>query len=127
MWGLTSKYHPIVFPHSKWELKLLDTKLPMFDKIDKNILTFFCLVILYFRSYYQINMQDDNIKKLLEKALSPIKDSLNKIESQLNDPETGLKRINEKLDANTDSVVTIEQVLKGYSDMYKVNNLNSKN
>lgn len=64
-------------------------------------------------------MDEKNFKKLLDEALEPIK-------QQLENPETGLKRISEKLDANTESVITIEKEVKSYADSYKENQRNIK-
>lgn len=45
-------------------------------------------------------MDEDTFKRILEDALNPIK-------KQLGDPESGLKRINEKLDALWDQTVKL--------------------
>lgn len=62
-------------------------------------------------------MDEQAFKKLLNEALVPIT-------QQLEDLETGQKRIVEKLDANTESVVTIEKEIKAYADSYKENQRN---
>lgn len=59
-------------------------------------------------------MNADNFKQLLDQALDPIK-------KQLDNPDTGLKRINEKLDSHSVSLIEIEGTLKGYADSYKTN------
>ena len=64
-------------------------------------------------------MTEEDFKKLLEEAISPIV-------KRLDDPDTGLQRINAKLDTNTESVVNIEKDIKAYGDMYKLNNDNMK-
>ncbi len=79
-------------------------------------------------------MNDKDLKKLADlvderitKAVVPMLERLDGLDNRigsLDDPDTGLKRINEKLDANTESIVNIEQTIKAYSDMYKMNNNN---
>lgn len=64
-------------------------------------------------------MDEDKLRVIVEEVINKAVDPLKK---RLEDPETGLKRINEKLDANTESVVSIEQTIKVYGDMYKMNN-----
>lgn len=68
-------------------------------------------------------MADQNIKKLLDEALSPIKKQLNglqngqnslnvglvKIEKRLDDPKTGLKRINDRLDVLWEQTATLTE------------------
>ena len=76
-------------------------------------------------------MNDDELKKIanlidkrMDKALQPIKKQLSFIKERLDDPETGLKRISEQLDANTSSLVKIEQTLGGYKESYQINKFN---
>lgn len=59
-------------------------------------------------------MNQDDFKKILEDALDPIN-------KQLNDPDTGLAAINRRLDSNTAAVMKLETTVKGYGDMYKIN------
>lgn len=49
---------------------------------------------------------------------------LDGIEKRLDDPDTGLAAINRRLDANTAAVVELESTVKGYADMYKINDSN---
>lgn len=76
-------------------------------------------------------MNDDDLKKIadlvderINKALEPIKGQLGSVEKRLDDPETGLKRISEQLDANTSSLVKIEETLGGYKESYQINKFN---
>lgn len=52
-------------------------------------------------------MDEDKLKSIVEAAIKPVLD-------QLNDPETGLKRLNERVDASTAAVVELEGTIKGY-------------
>lgn len=63
---------------------------------------------------------------LMKDQQSVMNEKLNGIVERLEDPDIGLKRINEVLDANTASVVTIEKEIKAYGDMYKINNSDAK-
>lgn len=49
---------------------------------------------------------------------------LDLIEERLDDPDSGLEAINRRLDANTGAVVELEKTVKGYADMYKINDSN---
>ncbi len=62
-------------------------------------------------------MNGNDFKKILDEALEPIK-------KQLNDPDSGLKRINEKLDSHSAALIEIEATLNGYADSYKTNKKN---
>lgn len=62
-------------------------------------------------------MNQDNFKQILTEALSPILD-------RLDDPDTGLVAINNKLAANTSSIVELESTVKSYADAYKINKAN---
>lgn len=57
-------------------------------------------------------MDEDKLRNIVETAIKPVLE-------QLNDPETGLKRINERLDSNTAAIVELESTIKGYADSYK--------
>lgn len=57
-------------------------------------------------------------------TISLMKDQLSVVNSKLDDPDTGLKRINERLDANTAAVIELEKTVKGYADSYKANDDN---
>lgn len=70
------------------------------------------------------SMSSEEFKKLIKKAIEPIREQLNDSETglkainlRLNDPEIGLGAIKDKLDANTASVIGIETTIKGYGDM----------
>src|SRR3989337_2959629 len=73
-------------------------------------------------------MDEDKLKKIVEEvvntAIEPINQRLYGITGRLDDPDTGLKRINERLDANTAAVMELEKTMKGYGDMYKINDSN---
>lgn len=64
--------------------------------------------------------------RTIKEQQSVINEKLDEQAKRLEDPETGLERINDKLDANTESVTNIEQTIKVYGDMYKMNNDNAK-
>lgn len=70
-------------------------------------------------------MNQDDFKKILDEALESINKRFDRVEGQLNDLDTGLPALNRRMDANTASVVELESTIKGYADMYKVNNSNS--
>lgn len=69
-------------------------------------------------------MNADDYKKLLEEALDPIKQQLGDIEGRLDNPDAGLKRLNNRVDANTAAVMELEKTVKGYGDSYKINKQN---
>lgn len=64
------------------------------------------------------------IEEVVNKAVEPITQRLNGIDGQLKDPDTGLKRLNNRMDANTAAVIELEKTVKGYGDMYKINDSN---
>ncbi|OGE19654.1 hypothetical protein A3J19_01995 [Candidatus Daviesbacteria bacterium RIFCSPLOWO2_02_FULL_41_8] len=59
------------------------------------------------------------IEEAINKAVEPIREQLNGVVNRLDDPDTGLKRINDRLDANTRAIMELETTVKGYGDMYK--------
>ena len=69
-------------------------------------------------------MDENKLKSIVEEAVKPIQEQLNGVISRLDDPDTGLKRINERLDANTAAVVELESTIKGYADSYQANDAN---
>lgn len=69
-------------------------------------------------------MDDNDLKKIADLVDERINKALEPVKQQLEDPDTGLKRISRKLDANTESVVTIEREIKAYADSYKENQRN---
>ncbi len=54
------------------------------------------------------------LKKLFKDEIGSIKDDMRFVKGQLS-------AVNDKLDTHTTSLVVIEDTLKGYGDMYKVN------
>lgn len=89
----------------------------------------------YLQGVYYQNMDENKlrsiVKEVVDEAVSPIKQQLDGvvnrldgIEGQLNNPDTGLEAINRRLDANTGAVVELEKTVKGYADMYKINDSN---
>lgn len=76
----------------------------------------------------------DGIDKRLigvENRLDGVEEQLNHpdaglaaINTQLNNPDTGLAAINRRLDANTGAIIALEKTVKGYADMYKINDSN---
>lgn len=80
-------------------------------------------------------MEENKLRSIVEqvvnKAVEPITQRLDSVESKLggiearlDDPDTGLKRLNERMDANTAAVVKLESTINGYGDMYKINDSN---
>ncbi len=59
-------------------------------------------------------MDEDKLKSIVESAIKPVLD-------QLNDPETGLRRLNDRVDSNTAAIVELESTIKGYADSYQAN------
>lgn len=66
-------------------------------------------------------MDENKLKAIVEEAVKPLKDQLNGVINRLDDPNTGLKRLNERVDANTAAVMKLEETVNGYGDMYKIN------
>lgn len=62
--------------------------------------------------------------RAIKEQQSVVNEKIDGIENRLDDPETGLKRINEQLEANTGSLITIEGEIKAYGDAYKINDSN---
>lgn len=62
-------------------------------------------------------MDENKLKSIVETAIKPVLD-------QLNDPETGLKRLNERVGSNTAAIVELESTIKGYADSYQANDAN---
>ncbi len=52
------------------------------------------------------------VKEEIDSALEPVKDRLSNMEGHFNDPKTGLKRINQKLDALWDQTVKLTEVME---------------
>lgn len=71
-------------------------------------------------------MTNDDFKKILDEVLKPLKKDIGSVRDRLDDPDTGLKRINERLDSNTAAVMELEKTVKGYADMYKINDSNTR-
>lgn len=57
------------------------------------------------------------VEEVVNKAVEPII-------QRLDDPDTGLKILNDRMDANTAAVVKLESTVNGYGDMYKINDSN---
>lgn len=64
------------------------------------------------------------VKEVVNEAVDPTKKQLDGVVTRLDDPDTGLEAINRRLDANTAAVVELESTVKGYADMYKINDSN---
>lgn len=62
--------------------------------------------------------------QLMRDQLSVMNKKLDGLGDRLDDPDTGLKRINERLDSNTAAIVELESTIKGYADAYKANDTN---
>lgn len=71
-------------------------------------------------------MNDKDIKKIADLVDERVNKALEPITQKLDDLGTSQKRITEKLDANTESMVTIEKEIKAYADSYKENQRNIK-
>lgn len=66
-------------------------------------------------------MDEDKLKAIVEEVVNK---AIEPITQRLDDPDTGLKRLNNRMDANTAAVVELEKTVKGYADMYKINDSN---
>ena len=79
-------------------------------------------------SFQNVTMQQardiKDQQSVMNKKLDTIEKRAGGIEEQLSDPDTGLEAINRRLDANTGAVMELEKTVKGYADMYKVNDSN---
>ncbi|MDO8573307.1 MAG: hypothetical protein Q7R77_01010 [Candidatus Daviesbacteria bacterium] len=71
------------------------------------------------------------VKEVVNETIKPIKEKLDGVTERLDgvterldDPDTGLVAINNRLDANTGAVIELEKTVKGYADMYKMNDSN---
>ena len=53
------------------------------------------------------------VKEVAGEAVNPIKKQLDGVVSRLDDPDTGLKRLNERMDSNTAAVVKLESTVNG--------------
>jgi len=86
------------------------------DKIDK------------MEAFQNVTMQQTRDIKdqqsVMNRKLDGIEKRLGGVEEQLNDPDTGLEAINRRLDAHTGAVIELEKTIKGYADMYKINDSN---
>ena len=78
-------------------------------------------------------MNQDDFKKILDKALEPIKQKLDNhderfdsISERFDSISERFDSISEKLDSHSAALVNIESKLDAYGDMYKINNSNSK-
>lgn len=73
-------------------------------------------------------MDEDKLKTIVEdvvnKAVKPIKQTLDGVTARLDDSDTGLAAINRRLDSNTGAIMELEKTVKGYGDMYKINDSN---
>lgn len=66
-------------------------------------------------------MDENTLRKVVEEVVNNAVSPLKQI---LEDPDTGLKRLNERMDVNTGAVMELEKTIKGYGDMYKINKVN---
>ncbi len=66
-------------------------------------------------------MDENKLRNIVEEAIN---NAVNPIKQMLEDPDTGLKRLNERVDANTSAIVELESTIKGYSDSYQANDTN---
>lgn len=66
-------------------------------------------------------MDEKKLKTIIEEVVNK---ALEPVNQKLDDPDTGLAAINRRLDANTGAVVELEKTVKGYADMYKINDSN---
>lgn len=62
--------------------------------------------------------------QLIKDQLSVMNKKLDDLGDRLDDPETGLKRLNNRVDANTAAIVGLESTIKGYADSYQANDSN---
>jgi len=66
-------------------------------------------------------MTNDDIKKIGDVVEQKIKTALKPVNAKLDNHTAILQQHGDKLDNHTASLVKIEQTLKTYADMYKVN------
>ena len=66
-------------------------------------------------------MDEDKLRAIIREVVN---DAVDPIKKQLGDPDTGLKRLNDRMDANTAAVMKLESTVNGYGDMYKINDSN---
>lgn len=78
-------------------------------------------------------MDDKNFKKLLDKSLKPIRVDINSLKTGLTQTNQELKQIKKTQDQVVKdlgqikpAVAYIENTVRGYADMYKLNNDNMK-
>lgn len=64
-----------------------------------------------------------NVRSIKEQQ-SVMNEKLDELNNAIENPETGLKRLNKGLDTNTAAVVDLERTVKGYADMYQINDSN---
>ncbi len=69
-------------------------------------------------------MDENTLKKVVEEAIKPLKNQIDGVISRLDDPDTGLKRLNERVESNTGAIMELEKTVKGYADSYKINDTN---
>ena len=72
-----------------------------------------------------LHLSTINVRTIKEQQ-SIMNEKLDDIKNRLDDPNTGLERINDRLDANTASLMTIEQEIGVYKEMSQVNGDNIK-
>lgn len=86
------------------------------------------LLAFYLQGVYYQSMDENKlrliVKEVVDEAVTPIKQQLDGVVTRLDDPDTGLEAINRRLDTNTAAVVELESTVKGYADMYKINDSN---
>ena len=61
---------------------------------------------------------------MVRDQLSMMNGKFDEMSETLKDPDTGLESINRRLDSNTAAVMKLESTIKGYGDMYKINDSN---
>ncbi len=66
-------------------------------------------------------MDENKLKAIVEEVVN---NAVNPLKQMLEDPDTGLKRLNDRMDANTVAIVKLEATVNGYGDMYKINDSN---
>lgn len=101
------KYNPKT---AKDELRPLKDLLEIIkDKVDR------------METFQNVTMQQvRNIKD----QQSVMNKKLDGLQERLDDPDSGLEAINRRLDSNTAAVMELESTVKGYADMYKINDSN---
>ena len=71
-------------------------------------------------------MTNNDFKQMLDEALEPIKDDQSEFRKKLDEVSEGLDEVKNTIESRVlPPLVYIETTVKGYADMYKINDSNS--